>query len=277
MPTLCSEVNNSTSRRNQPRTISTGFAASGERGTRRHWQWPRTAFAYRCKDHTLVTVFVIKSNPSIENAGGSTMSTSMYCDLLIYPKYWQKGPWNINRDKSQKGPYRDRSLKLLLNLGNCSPFLICFDQSNQTKFAKSVNQAELNQEIWSLFNESDWRVGKGRILRSAFIILIRVLPQLNNIRLAVTGGPLLLLKQNAEINFQSCFSKENRKYSTLQIISVRRRKRRQTWQGRENRDLGLKKKRPVLKTYCDDNTNDKITDKTGFAKTWQCAAIKTAK
>ena len=275
MPTLCSEVNNSTSRRNQPRTISTGFAASGERGTRRHWQWPRTAFAYRCKDHTLVTVFVIKSNPSIENAGGSTMSTSMYCDLLIYPKYWQKGPWNINRDlESQKGPYRDRSLKLLLNLGNCSPFLICFDQSNQTKFAKSVNQAELNQEIWSLFNESDWRVGKGRILRSAFIILIRVLPQLNNIRLAVTGGPLLLLKQNAKFNFQSCFSKENIQHYRL----YQWEEEKDDKPGREEKTaIWDSKRRDLFKTNCDDNTNDKITEKTGFAKTWQCADIKTAK
>jgi len=56
-----------------------------------------------------------------------------------------------------------------------------------------------NKGLTSLFNENDCRlegwvvVDKRRMLQSAFIFLIRVLPQLNNIRLAVTGGSLLPL------------------------------------------------------------------------------------
>ena len=63
-----------------------------------------------------------------------------------------------------------------------------------------------NKGLTSLFNENDCRlegwvvVDKRRMLQSAFIFLIRVLPQLNNIRLAVTGGPLLPLKMKMDFN-----------------------------------------------------------------------------
>ena len=74
---LSSGVSSSISRRGLPRIISTSSVASEGRGTRRGR--PRVAVGPYCKrkDHTLVTVFVIKFNPSIDNAGGRERSTSI--------------------------------------------------------------------------------------------------------------------------------------------------------------------------------------------------------